>query len=144
MDCPFCKKEDIDPKIIYRNELVFSFPTNIPITCGHTLICPLRHVSKIDELTSEETEAINRLIIKSKIALKECFGAEGFNIAWNEGLTAGQSINHLHIHLVPRKSGDQGIYKYDPREFLYRPGSREKSPEAELVSIAGSIKKFIK
>lgn len=58
-------------------------------------------------------------------ALKNAFGAEGFHFAWNEGEAAGQRIPHLHLHIVPRKRGDEGIAEYEPREFLYRPGSRE-------------------
>ncbi|MCX6722151.1 MAG: HIT family protein [Candidatus Staskawiczbacteria bacterium] len=143
MDCPFCEEKNIKPKTIYKNKLVFAFPTNIPITPGHTLICPVRHISKIDDLTVNEFKAINALIIKIKNSLIKSFGAEGFNIAWNEGISAGQSVSHLHIHIVPRRAGDKGVYKYDPREFLYRPGSREITPKEELISVAKNIKKYL-
>ena len=136
MNCPFCDEENINPKIIYKDKLVFAFPTSIPITPGHALICPVRHISNINDLSEKEFKAIKALIIKIKNSLVKSFDAEGFNIAWNEGTSAGQSVSHLHIHIVPRKAGDKGVYKYDPREFLYRPGSREITPKEELISVA--------
>ncbi len=140
MSCLFCENKDIQERIIFKNNFVAVFPTNIPITPGHTLVCPARHVAKIDELSDEELNAIRDFIVRIKESLKKSFGASGFNIAWNEGLEAGQSIDHLHIHIVPRKTGDTGIYEYDPRKFLYRPGSRTESPQQELKEISELIK----
>ena len=117
-----------------------AFPTNIPIVPGHILVCPVRHISKIENFSKEEILAVTDLIIKLKESLKKGFGAEGFNIAWNEGVSAGQVVDHLHIHIVPRKAGDTGIYEYDPRKFLYRPGTREISPEEELRAVAEVVK----
>jgi diadenosine tetraphosphate (Ap4A) HIT family hydrolase len=68
---------------------------------------------------------------------------EGFHQAWNEGKVAGQSVPHFHLHVVPRKQGDEGITEYEPRKFLYRPGSREETPSQELESIAKQIKEKI-
>jgi len=143
MNCTFCDKENksIRDRIIFEDNLVIAFPTNIPIVPGHILVCPSHHVSKIDQLSEKELKAIVNLIIQLKEGLKKAFLVEGFNIAWNEGEIAGQAVDHLHIHIVPRKAGDEGIYGYDPRKFLYRPGSREISPEQELKEIAESIKK---
>ena len=75
-----------------------------------------------------------------KTVLKNLFDAEGFHHVWNEGAVAGQSIPHLHLHIVPRKNGDVGITEYEPRKFLYRPGSRESTPEDELRVVAEQIK----
>jgi len=120
-----------------------AFPTNIPITPGHTLICPIRHVSKIDQLLNEELVAIKNFMVRLKSSLIESLNAEGFNIAWNEGAAAGQAVEHLHIHVVPRRIGDGGIYQYDPRKFLYRPGPRNESPTQELQEVAELIKKSL-
>lgn len=138
--CPFCDDKNISLRFVYQDSLVMSFPTNIPIVPGHLLVCPKRHISKIENLSKEEVLAITNLIIKLKEGLKKSFKAEGFNIAWNEGVSAGQAVDHLHIHIVPRKAGDMGIYEYDPRKFLYRPGTREISPEEELRAVAEVVK----
>ena len=140
MTCPFCDDIKRQPIIIYKDDLVISFPTNIPIVTGHVLVCPTRHVEKIDQLSNGELKAIKDLIVKLKKGLASSLLAEGFNIAWNEGKMAGQAIDHLHIHVVPRKTGDSGIHEYDPRKFLYRPGSRIESPERELKEVAALIK----
>ena len=136
----FTASPEIQERIIVSNELAFAFPTNIPITPGHLLICPKRVVKTVYELTPDELQAMFAMLESLKPALQKEFGATGFNYAWNEGEEAGQSIPHLHIHLVPRKNGDAGITEYEPRKFLYRTGSREASPEAELQKITQLIK----
>jgi len=134
-----------DPKIkrriIVENGLAFAFPTNIPIVPGHTLICPRRRVSRIDGLTDEELNAVFELQKRLRGAMIKVFGAEGFNYAWNEGKIAGQNVDHLHLHMLPRKRFDTGIVDYEPRKFLYRPGDRSSSPEQELAEVAMSIRK---
>src|SRR3989344_316321 len=136
MESVFVTSPDIQKRIIISNGLAFAFPTNIPITPGHVLICPKRHVQTIYELTSDEISEIFELMQTLRVAIKTTFNATGFNYAWNEGEAAGQSVPHVHIHMVPRKDGDAGITEYEPRKFLYRPGSREASPEAELLKVA--------
>ncbi|OGZ54546.1 MAG: hypothetical protein A3B25_02480 [Candidatus Ryanbacteria bacterium RIFCSPLOWO2_01_FULL_48_26] len=128
---------------IARNKFAWAFPTNIPIVPGHVLICPIRCVPTFEELTEEERKAIFDLQTKLKKALTKLFGAEGFNQAWNHGRAGGQSVPHFHLHLIPRKVGDEGITEYEPRKFLYRPGSREETPEKELQSISALIRKAL-
>jgi diadenosine tetraphosphate (Ap4A) HIT family hydrolase len=142
-DCVFCTTPEIKERTLARNSLAWAFLTNIPITPGHSLIAPVRCVKTYEELTSDEREAIFNLAITVKTALKEVFGAEGFHFAWNEAKVAGQSVPHFHLHIIPRKQGDEGITEYEPRKFLYRPGSREETPEAELNAISHDIAKQI-
>ncbi len=139
MHCVFCEKPEIKERAITENEFAFVFPTNIPIVPGHVLISPKRCVADYSELTSEERAAIEDLRQKMHGALTKAFGAQGFNYAWNESKFAGQSVPHFHLHMLPRTEGDTGIYQYEPREFLYRPGSREESPEAELLDVVRLI-----
>ena len=141
MECAFCELKEIKERVFAESEFAMAFPTNIPITIGHSLIIPKRCVAKIEDLKKEELLDIFALAEKVKAALKKSFGAEGFNVAYNEGKIAGQSVPHFHLHLVPRKEGDSGIYEYEPREFLYRPGSREKTEQAELLKVAREIAK---
>jgi diadenosine tetraphosphate (Ap4A) HIT family hydrolase len=138
-ECIYCSAPEIKERTLKHNALAWAFLTNIPIIPGHTLVAPVRHVEKFDDLTDGERAAIFALAAEVKEALRATFGAEGFNHAWNEGALAGQSISHFHLHIVPRKAGDEGITEYEPRKFLYRPGSREATPEAELAAVAKEI-----
>ncbi len=141
MNCPFCESPEIKDRTIAENDLAFVFPTNIPIVPGHLLVCPKRCVKYYEDTTAEEKFAIESLREKMKTAMKKVFGAEGFNYAWNEEKIGGQSVPHFHLHMIPRKEGDVGIYQYEPREFLYRPGPRSvASPNEELKKVSEIIK----
>ncbi len=140
-NCVFCAGPEIREREIFRDNLVFAFPTNIPITPGHTLVAPIRCVSSFDGLTDKELRAFFALRQRIAEALRRAFRAEGFNYAWNEGVAASQNIPHLHLHIVPRRAGDRGSLGYDPRTFLYRPGPRKVSVEQELLKISARVKK---
>jgi len=144
MSCPFCEREDVKERIIIQNDLAFAFPTNIPITLGHTIITPKRCVKNLAQLTSEERSAILLLSDQIMKALAETYDAEGFNCAWNQGNLAGQSVQHFHLHIIPRKEGDTGLLGYDPRSMLYRTGDREPSSQGSLMEVTNKIKKSIK
>lgn len=130
----------IKERTVAYNNLAFSLLSHMPIVPGHLLICPIRTVVSCEELTLEEWQAILALQHQVCSALRKAFGAEGFNFAWNMGENAGQTVPHFHLHVVPRKLGDTGILEYEPREFLYRPGSRAISPLEELHHTAELIK----
>ena len=140
MDCVYCTLPEISERAIVRERHVWAFPTNIPIVPGHLIVLPTRCVARIEELSEEELHALMDLRLRLKRALHLVFQASGFNYAWNEGESAGQSIPHLHLHIVPRNVGDAGVLQYEPREFLYRPGSRAVTPAAELAEIAQAVR----
>lgn len=127
--------------MIIENDLAWAFPTNIPITPGHTLISPKRCVKKLGDLTKEERLSILNLADKIMAALKKVYKAEGFNCAWNQEKLAGQSVPHFHLHIIARKEGDTGLLGYDPRSMLYRTGDREPTPATELLKIRDRIRK---
>lgn len=144
MNCPFCTDPEVKNRTIIENDLAFAFPTITPIIPGHILICPKRHIQYLEDLIPEEREAIEELRYKIKKTLKKVFDAQGFNCAWNEEKIGGQSVPHFHLHIVPRKEGDDGVYEYEPREFLYRPGSRTvATPPEELSEVVELIKKAL-
>lgn len=141
MPCVYCTNPDIKAREIIGDNLAWAFPTNIPIVPGHVLVAPRRCIAKYEDLTDAERRAIETMRQKMASVLKKVFAAEGFNFAWNDGKLAGQSVPHFHLHILPRKEGDTGITEYEPRQFLYRPGYREASPEAELREIGRLIRK---
>lgn len=127
-------------RVVLENDLCFALLTNIPITPGHTLIIPKREVANFDELSIDEVVSMQAALAEIKRRLSTALGAEGFNFAWNQGQEYGQSVEHLHIHVVPRTKNDQGINRYEPRSFLYRPGSRATSPNEELIELCSLLK----
>ena len=103
--CIFCniRKEELQ----FENQLAYSSIDSYPVSRFHSLIVPKRHVETYFELTNEEIQACNELILKTKEKiLKEDSRVEGFNIGTNAGKVAGQSIMHCHVHLIPRREGD--------------------------------------
>lgn len=101
-DCPFC---DSSVSII-SGELTYVREDKYPVSPGHLLIVPYRHVSDYFQSTHEEKQNIIHLIDETKIFLEKKFKPAGYNIGINCGQTAGQTILHLHVHVIPRYLGD--------------------------------------
>ena len=103
--CLFCNISNNDLEL--ENELAYASYDTYPVSKYHALIVPKRHVENYFELNSEEVLACDALLKKLKKKLEIIDNTiEGFNVGSNSGKTAGQSINHCHIHLIPRRSGD--------------------------------------
>tara|TARA_B100000614_G_scaffold112771_1_gene101108 strand:- start:272 stop:670 length:399 start_codon:yes stop_codon:yes gene_type:complete len=103
--CLFCKTKRKD--FILENDLAYATIDTYPVSKFHSLIIPKRHIKNYFELSTKEILACNRLIkiLKKKIETKDK-SVKGFNIGTNSGKVAGQSINHCHIHLIPRRKND--------------------------------------
>lgn len=136
----FTELPEIKDRTYVENELAFVCLGYMPITPGHSLVIPKREVATFEGLTGDELLAIRELTIRAMHILEEKVGAKGFNCAWNQGAEYGQSEPHFHLHIVPRTPGDSGITSYEPREFLYRPGVRQTTPEAELADFAARLR----
>lgn len=104
-NCIFCK---VDPKIITaQNTTMLAFEDRYPVTEGHTLIIPKIHRVDFFELNQQEVIDLDHLIrnLSEKIRSQDS-NVSGFNIGMNCGKSAGQTIFHCHIHLIPRRDGD--------------------------------------
>ena len=108
-DCPFCKIEE--HRIIFKNDHVIVFRDAFPVSRGHTLIIPKKHVSSIFEADEAIRDGILRALDEAKRTLDREFKPDAYNIGINDGAVAGQTIMHLHGHLIPRYKGDSS----DPR-----------------------------
>ncbi|MEW5785454.1 MAG: HIT family protein [Bacillota bacterium] len=106
--CIFCTLEE---SAIAQNGLAYAIEDRFPAAAGHSLIIPRRHILTVDELTERETLAVAGLLKEVKEFIRNRYGADGFTIGINEGETAGQTVMHLHIHIIPRSRGDVA----DPR-----------------------------
>jgi diadenosine tetraphosphate (Ap4A) HIT family hydrolase len=104
-DCIFCNLEP--SRIEDRNEFFVAIKDLYPVTEGHTLIIPNRHVESFFELTRDEEIAMLDMLSSQKEELSQLDNTiTGFNVGINDGEDAGQTIMHCHIHLIPRRKGD--------------------------------------
>ena len=104
MNCIFC---DLDKeKYLISNELAFAIYDKFPVNRGHILVMPKRHMSSLFEMKEDEILFIYKLLDTCKKILDEEFKPDGYNVGINIGEYAGQSIFHLHVHLIPRYYGD--------------------------------------
>lgn len=124
--CLFCELPEDKFELLDENELCLTLQDNYPVTEGHCLIVPRRHAATFFDMTYAEVEAATRLLHQSKSRLQARDPAiSGFNFGTNAGVSAGQSVFHAHIHLIPRRDGDQenprgGVRKIFPDKAQYR------------------------
>jgi len=107
--CVFCTLPSA--RIERSNTVGWVIRDGFPISPGHTLVIPKRHVASFFELTAEERSGLLALLEEAKEDLDREFSPQGYNIGVNDGKAAGQTIAHVHIHLIPRFAGDRP----DPR-----------------------------
>jgi ATP adenylyltransferase len=105
-ECLFCEAYS-EREIIAENTLAYAIKDGFPVTDGHTLIIPKRHVADYFGLSTAEVSATNQLlhVIKEQLSIGD-EAITGFNIGMNAGKSAGQSVFHCHTHLIPRRDGD--------------------------------------
>jgi len=106
LNCPFCSI-NIEPKIIEKLGTVVAIEDKNPVTKDHILVLPIRHTPDFFSMTSEERNDADKLIRILRDRIKKADAAvTGFNLGANCGKSAGQTIMHAHIHLIPRRNGD--------------------------------------
>ena len=103
--CRFCNLSSTD--IVIANELAVVSRDSYPVSPGHTLVIPKRHVGSFFDTTKDERLALLELIDQAKLALDSEFHPAAYNLGLNDGPAAGQSIPHVHFHLIPRYEGDR-------------------------------------
>jgi diadenosine tetraphosphate (Ap4A) HIT family hydrolase len=108
-NCPFCPVSDRE--ILAEHPLAVAITDSFPLTQGHSLIVPRRHVASFFELTTNERLAMLGLLDQAKAALDAKYSPAGYNVGINDGAAAGQTVMHVHVHLIPRYEGDAD----DPR-----------------------------
>jgi diadenosine tetraphosphate (Ap4A) HIT family hydrolase len=106
--CPFC---NLGARVVAENDLAGAVRDKEPASKGHTLVIPKRHCRSFFELTESEVAACYRLLQQEQGRLLADLRPDGFNVGVNDGEAAGQSIGHVHWHLIPRYRGDHP----DPR-----------------------------
>jgi diadenosine tetraphosphate (Ap4A) HIT family hydrolase len=107
--CPFCSLPR--DRILFERGTAFAIRDGFPVSPGHTLVIPRRHVASFFDITDTERADLMSLLFSAREDLDRQFHAAGYNIGINDGAAAGQTVPHLHIHLIPRYAGDRD----DPR-----------------------------
>lgn len=110
-NCIFCKiiQGEIPSAKVYEDEEVFAFLDISQVTKGHTLIIPKKHVENIYETNEEIASSLFARVPKIANALKKAYQPAGINILNNNGKAAGQTVFHIHIHLIPRYDESDGF-----------------------------------
>ena len=119
-ECIFCQMKDY----ILENELAYAIYDKYPVGKGHMLFIPKRHVKDFFDITKEEREAIFELIDEGKKLLDKKYSPDSYNVGINCGEHAGQTIMHVHVHLIPRYIGDMkdptgGVRGVIPEKMKY-------------------------
>lgn len=102
--CPFCTLPE--SRIFLTNDCGKVVRDAFPISPGHTLIIPHRHIGSMFDLHTEEWSALLALLAAAKATLDKEFSPAAYNVGINDGPMAGQTVSHVHIHLIPRYAGD--------------------------------------
>lgn len=116
-DCVFCAiaAGEIPSFKVYEDELVLAYLDINPFSEGHTLVIPKAHTTGLLDTPEETLAALLARVKKVAAHLKAALPCDGFHILQNNGAAAGQTVGHIHFHIVPRRNGD-------PIEFASRPG----------------------
>lgn len=119
--------------IFYATQSSFSFVNLRPIVPGHVLVCPNRIVPLLSDLKDEEYDDLWKTVRATQAILKRHYDCDAFNVAVQDGRSAGQSVPHVHVHILPRTSGDlernddiyDALQEWAPRDELRVPQSLE-------------------
>jgi diadenosine tetraphosphate (Ap4A) HIT family hydrolase len=107
--CPFCPPPA--DRVVASNDLAVAIRDGYPVSPGHTLVIPKRHVASLADVTKDEAAALWSLLAEARAQLDAELKPDGYNVGVNDGRAAGQTVMHLHVHLIPRYEGDRP----DPR-----------------------------
>ena len=102
--CAFCTLPST--RVIDENATTIAVRDGYPVSPGHTLVIPKRHIGSFFYLSEQERDDLLALLDRAKLVLDQEFQPQGYNIGINDGAAAGQTVPHLHVHLIPRFEGD--------------------------------------
>jgi len=125
-DCIFCRivKGQVPCSKVYENDRVLAFMDINPVAPGHVLVIPKAHSNDVAGMSEGDMAAVALALRKLAPAVVTAVGGEGYNILNNCGGVAGQAVEHVHFHVIPRKTGDGRGYRWVT--LSYRDGEIEK------------------
>lgn len=130
-DCIFCKiiAGQIPCIKIYENDHVLAFLDIGPISDGHTLVIPKQHCNRLDEVSEDAMAEVAKVLPAIAGSVRKAMDAEGYNVLCNNGGAAGQVVEHLHFHIIPR----------NPNDGVFNRWASYQYPEGKANEIAGKI-----
>lgn len=130
-DCVFCKivSGDIRAVTILDTEHAYAFLDIAPLAEGHTLLIPRDHVESLEQMPPEGLARLMRELPRLARTVASATGAEGLNILQNNGRVAGQVVDHVHFHIIPRRSGDGLGYRWNAGAY---PEGRAEALQAQI------------
>lgn len=134
-DCIFCSivAGTMPSTRIYEDDSVVAFLDIFPWARGHSLVIPRNHAATIFDIDAGDAEAVMRAALKIAPALKEAVGADGLNLLQSNGRAAWQTVDHFHLHLIPRWADDS----------LVSPGTSSKADPDDLRATAELISRAL-
>jgi histidine triad (HIT) family protein len=134
--CVFCKMADGEIPVtkVYEDDAVLAFLDIGPISDGHTLVIPKRHCAMLHECDPEVLAEVSVRLGRIAEAVMAATNADGYNVLSNNGAAAGQVVEHLHFHVIPRKVEDRVFTQWP--SYKYRKGQAE--------DIAERIRRYLK
>ncbi|XP_042311308.1 bis(5'-adenosyl)-triphosphatase isoform X1 [Sceloporus undulatus] len=138
----------IKPSVVFlKTELSFALVNRKPVVPGHVLICPLRPVERFRDLRPEEVADLFRTTQLVGNVVEQHFGGTSLTISVQDGPEAGQTVKHVHVHILPRRAGDFSRNDNIYNELQHHDKEAEESPskwrsEDEMAAEAASLKKY--
>src|SRR2546427_2431584 len=136
MDCIFCRivAGEIPAEVVAREPEVVAFLDTHPLADGHVLVVPRAHVALLEDLEPAAADALLRAVVRLARPVREALGAAGTTIGVNNGEATGQTIPHVHVHIVPRwpNDGAGSVHTIFPRNV-----------ERKLADVGAAIRKAI-
>ncbi len=118
-DCIFCRivAVELPSVVVYQGDLLIAFLDINPLADGHLLVVPRDHYATLSDVPADVCASICALLPMLGRTLLSVTGAAGFNVLQNNGAVAGQAVNHVHFHLIPRSDGDELGYRWNPSTY---------------------------
>ncbi len=118
-DCSFCKivAVEIPASVVYENETLVAFLDINPLADGHLLVIPREHFATLDEMTPAACGQLCAALPALGRALRDVTGASGYNVLQSNGQAAGQVVQHVHFHLIPRQPVDDLGFRWNAKKY---------------------------
>ena len=140
--CVFCERKILDYQKYYEDDLVIALFNYRPLTDGHCLVIPKRHISSFNDISDEEIIRVRQIIIKTDMAVRKIKNTKSYILLQKNGKEVGQTVDHVHFHYIPRKESEKYVFNF-LLKFLTYPLKRPMS-KIEMENIRNQLKKEFK